>query len=127
MPDILPWFALKSVPGVGNLLFKRLLDRFQTPAAALGASVRELLQVEGLKQPTAQAIRRYRTPDRIKREVEQVLANKYRIITFNDTEYPSLLRQIPDPPPYLYVYGKLEADPSAGGGRRVAKRNGLRT
>jgi len=109
MPDILPWFALKSVPGVGNLLFKRLLDRFQTPAAVLNASVHELLQVEGLKQPTAQTIRRYRTPNRIKREVEQVLATKYRITTLNDTEYPSLLRQIPDPPPYLYVYGKLDA------------------
>jgi len=127
MPDILPWFALKSVPGVGNLLFKRLLDRFQTPAAALRASPRELLRVEGLKQPTAQAIRHHRTPDRIKREVEQVRTHKYGIITYNDPEYPSLLRQIPDPPPYLYVYGKLDAvsRPVAVVGSRNATAYGL--
>ena len=107
MQDILPWLALKNVPGVGNLLYKRLLKRFETPAAVLNASAQELAQIEGLRQTTAQAIRRYRIPDRLKREADQVGQKKYRIVTFNDPDYPNLLRQIPDPPPYLYVYGKL--------------------
>jgi hypothetical protein len=28
---LLPWFLLKSVPGIGNHLFKRLIDRFGKP------------------------------------------------------------------------------------------------
>ncbi len=32
MEKILPWFHLKSVPGIGNHLFKRLIDRFGSSA-----------------------------------------------------------------------------------------------
>ena len=28
MDDILQWFSLKSIPGIGNHLFKRLIERF---------------------------------------------------------------------------------------------------
>jgi DNA processing protein len=87
------------------------------------------MQIEGLKRTTAQAIQQYRTPDRLKREVDQVLRKKYRIITFNDPEYPELLRQVPDPPPYLYVYGKLDTvnHPVAVVGSRNATTYGLET
>jgi len=127
MQDILPWLTLKSVPGVGNLLFKRLLDRFQTPAAVLGATAHELLQTEGLRQATIQAIQRCRVSDRIKREVEQVHAMNYRIVTLNDPEYPPLLLEIVDPPPYLYVHGRLDTirHPVAVVGSRHATAYGL--
>ena len=48
MEKILPWFHLKSVPGVGNHLFKRLVDHFQKPEIVLQASDRELLAIEGV-------------------------------------------------------------------------------
>ncbi|MGA8241107.1 MAG: hypothetical protein WB818_11065, partial [Desulfobacterales bacterium] len=35
---LLPWFLLKSVPGIGNHLFKRLIDRFGFPEKALQAT-----------------------------------------------------------------------------------------
>jgi DNA processing protein len=31
MDNIQPWLGLKNVSGVGNHLYKRLLDQFQTP------------------------------------------------------------------------------------------------
>ena len=34
---------------------------------------------------------------------------KYAVTTMADPEYPSLLLEIPDPPPVLYVYGRLIA------------------
>jgi DNA processing protein len=38
------------------------------------------------------------------------LARKeYRIITLADPDYPRLLCEIPDPPPYLYVSGRLDS------------------
>ncbi|TFG38657.1 MAG: hypothetical protein E4H48_10245, partial [Syntrophobacterales bacterium] len=53
LDDILSWFQLKSVSGVGNLLFKRLIERFGTPAAALSAARDDLLAVEGVGEHLA--------------------------------------------------------------------------
>ena len=43
-----PWFRLRSVPGIGNYLFKRLMDRFQSPDRVFQAPREELLQVDGI-------------------------------------------------------------------------------
>ena len=50
-------------------------------------------------------------PDSVKRELAQVDQKKIKVTTFTDPEYPALLREIPDPPPYLYVCGKLDGSP----------------
>ena len=108
MKQLIPWFSLKSVPGIGNLLFKRLLDRFQSPEAVLATPADQLLAVEGMHRALAERIRRHRIPDAVLAELERAHAKGYRIITYADLRYPPLLREIPDPPPYLYVSGVLE-------------------
>lgn len=110
MGSLLLWFALKNVPGVGNLLSKRLLDCFQSPDAIFNASSHDLLQVEGMSQGLVSAIRHQKISDQIKREIDLVSRKNYKIVTLSDPDYPALLLQIPDPPPYLYVYGSLETD-----------------
>jgi DNA protecting protein DprA len=45
----------------------------------------------------------------IDRELEAVRQKGFTIVTLTDRRYPPLLRQIPDPPPFLYVYGLLPA------------------
>jgi len=65
MERYLPWFILKHVPGVGNLLFKRLIDRFQTPDQVFQASDHSILSVEGITPRLIQAIenpRKYKVP-----------------------------------------------------------------
>jgi DNA processing protein len=104
---LLPWFRLKSVPGVGNLLFKRLMDRFRRPEAVFEASVDELLQVEGMSQRLARAILNHGVPEQVRRELDRLALTAYQVVTMADSGYPPLLREIPDPPPFLYVYGKL--------------------
>jgi DNA processing protein len=41
--DIYYWLALRSVPGVGNVNFKRLIETFGSPECALSAGLSELL------------------------------------------------------------------------------------
>jgi DNA processing protein len=60
---ILPWLQVKSVPGIGNHLFKRLIDRFGTPDAVLQASTAELLAVDGITPRTAASLHSQRVPD----------------------------------------------------------------
>jgi DNA processing protein len=111
MDNLLPWFCLKNVPGIGNHLFKRLIDRFHSPEYVFQASRQQLLEVEGLSERHLEAIRNYKATPGLKSEVDRVNQKGYRIITLTDPLYPLLLKEIPDPPPYLYVYGDLDASP----------------
>jgi DNA processing protein len=107
MNNLFPWFSLKSVPGIGNILFKRLIDRFHFPEAVFESPDNELLKVKGVTPRLISALRRQQVPDWVKRDMEIADRNGYRIITQSDRDYPLLLHQIPDPPPILYVYGQL--------------------
>ena len=107
METIQTWFALKSVPGIGNLLFKRLIERFKSPQAVFEALQSDLVQVEGMSPRLASVIKKHRMPDRVKEELDLVDQRNLKIVTMSNPEYPPLLREIPDPPPYLYVRGNL--------------------
>ena len=104
---LLLWFTLKSVPGIGNHLFKRLIHHFKYPDIVLDATPDELLEVEGITPRLAAAIKRQRSTDKIRAEIDRTLQKGYSVITMADSDYPPLLREIPDPPPYLYVAGRL--------------------
>jgi len=129
MDSIRPWFFLKSVPGVGNLLCKRLIDRFESPENIIQAAEQELLQVNGLTRRHVVAIRNHKLPDTVEAELTLIKGKNYRIVTLTDPDYPRLLREIPDPPPMLYVYGRLEGDSAnlAVVGSRHATGYGLTT
>ncbi len=109
MENLFPWFRLKSTPGVGNLIYKRLIDVFHSPEKAIHAPRKDLIQVEGMSDRLISAIKRHTLPDYLKKELETVHQKGFKILTLIDTDYPALLLEIPDPPPYLYVYGGLSA------------------
>jgi DNA processing protein len=101
--NLLPWLHVKSIPGIGNHLFKRLIDRFGTPEAVLQASAAELLTVDGITPRTVSALRSRKAPDGAAEEIEEAQRRGFRLIPLTHADYPSLLREIPDPPPFLYV------------------------
>ncbi len=51
------WIWLKQISGIGTILEKRLLDRFQSPQAVYEACEEELLSVEGIGPALAKVIR----------------------------------------------------------------------
>jgi DNA processing protein len=110
MSALRPWFALKSVPGIGNLLFRRLIERFGSPQAATAADRDALMAVQGVNARLANAIQNHRVPRGVDRELDEIQRNGVVIVTQADRNYPPLLLQIPDPPPFLYVYGSLPTD-----------------
>ena len=103
-PDSLTdWLALYHAPRVGAVTFQLLLEAFQDPAGIRAASHGQLGQL-GLAHQTIDALRR---PDQaaIDRDLEWSTAAGNHIITCHDPGYPALLKQIPDPPPLLYIHG----------------------
>ena len=129
MDNIRPWFLLKSVPGVGNLLSKRLIDIFKTPQNIFQASAEKLLQVDGVTKRHVSAIKNHKIPWKVKAELDRLSREEYRVITLTDPDFPRLLREIPDPPPFLYIAGQLDSSALkiAVVGSRNATRYGLTT
>jgi len=107
MDHILPWLTLKNISGVGNHLFKRLLDQWKSPEIILQRSVEELSSVQGLSHRVAKEIHKKNPTMNIQKEIERAQKFNITILCMNDDTYPPLLKQIPDPPPVLYVYGQL--------------------
>ena len=126
--SLIEWLALKTVPGVGNIIYKRLLDNYNSPNNVFNASKQDLIN-KGLSEKLAINIKNYKIPGYVYEDIELINKNKYSIITINDNLYPKLLLQIPDPPPVLYVYGNLDAENIniAIVGSRSATRYGLLT
>ncbi|MBC8378176.1 MAG: DNA-protecting protein DprA [Planctomycetes bacterium] len=105
--DISRWLQLIGAEGVGPTLFKRLLEYFGDIDRVLGASVAQLIKVEGIGHKTAERI--VRTRQAFNAEKELALADKLGvcIIHLNDKRYPAALKAIYDPPPVLYVKGTI--------------------
>jgi DNA processing protein len=130
--ELLGWFALKAVPGVGDVLYKHLIERWGSPRAVFSASESELLSVEGMKAQIAQAILQAGTgTKRIEKELDRLDEQGVEIVTITNPDYPYLLKQIHDPPPILYLKGTLRPEDrraiaivgsrnASGYGRRVA-------
>jgi len=107
------WVALKMVPGIGNVLGLGLVRAFRSPEGVFEARDQDL-QCAGVRREVRAALRRF---DRW-REVDAQLARLDRVggrlVTWDDASYPALLREIHDPPLFLYVLGELtDADGSA--------------
>ncbi|MGD8676466.1 MAG: DNA-processing protein DprA [Desulfobacterales bacterium] len=124
---LLPWFLLKSVPGIGNHLFKRLIDRFGSPERAFQAAEQDFQVIEGMNQALVGRIKTHRLHPSVRHDMALAAQKGVRIVTMTDPDYPALLLQIPDPPPFLYVRGKLESQCKAVAvvGSRIATRYGL--
>lgn len=101
------WIALRLVRGVGNVTYRQLLDRFASPREILRASP-ALLTAAGMSARIAQGIAAFDQWKTVETELEQLARVNARLVTQTDAEYPERLRQIHDPPPFLYIRGDVE-------------------
>ncbi|UPU34518.1 DNA-processing protein DprA [Geomonas paludis] len=123
------WFALKSVPQVGNVTFLRLLAHFGSPQAALEASPEELAAVKGVSAAAARSIAGHDCRAQAEAECERVRAGGAQVVDILSGRYPRLLMQISDPPPFFYLMGTLDGSETAVAmvGSRHASQYGLCT
>ncbi len=100
--------SLPHVRGLGPVLCKRLVNRFDSPAGIFLAESEDFAPVEGVGPEIRAAIRSFKPPtDWIKRELERVDQLGYRLLSLGDADYPEFLWAIDGPPPVLYLRGTL--------------------
>jgi DNA processing protein len=100
------WLTLVHAPGMGAVTVQRLLERFGDVRSILAAADAQLGEC-GLP---ARAIQALRLPDpaALERDLEWSAQVGNHVLTCRDPRYPVLLREIPDPPPLLYVHGTVD-------------------
>ena len=107
-PDqYLGWLALALTPGLGARMAGKLLREFGSPEAIFNASL-TALEAHHLPAAVAQSINSRQPLSAASKELAQAQAAKCRLLTWDEPEYPQLLREIYDPPPLLYVKGNAE-------------------
>jgi DNA processing protein len=99
------WLALKMIPNLGNITYKRLLDRFGDPANVFKVRLKDLTGVEGVREETAKRIVGKAWQGNPEHELMGLRKYGARLITVFDPSYPKDLREIHDPPPLLYLKG----------------------
>lgn len=108
--DIAPWLVLKQIKGLGNIVIKRLIENFGSPDKIFSAPFKQLCQIEGMTANKADNIKKAKVDDFIINEIKTAQTEGIKIVSINHESYPKLLKEIPDPPPLIYIAGDHPAD-----------------
>ena len=100
---------LLLLEGVGRVKIKKLIDRFKNPETILGRTSDEIAAVGGLTLSKARAVLDLaNTSDRdALKLLSDTRKSGYNILFYGNKDYPSLLKEIYDPPIIIYVDGEL--------------------
>ena len=99
--------ALNMIPQMGPVRLRRLLDAFGSAEKILLARADQLAAIDGIPRALAENISRWQEFADPTAELKKAADLGARVITAEDAEYPSALREIHDPPIVLYVRGHL--------------------
>lgn len=101
--ELAQWLALWRSPGIGPAEFFQLVDHSDSPQAALRAAAQR-------RRQRALPLSAPALPDwsGVERDLAWSQKPDNHILAWTDEAYPALLREIPDPPPFLFVQGRLD-------------------
>ncbi len=102
--------GLTFIKELGPVTQRALIARFGSAKEVFRAPVQELMEVEGVGPKRAKAIKEFNHWDRVEDILRKAQAGEISIVGYTEPEYPSQLKEIPDPPLLLYMKGQITAD-----------------
>lgn len=109
------WIGFNRVHGIGPARLQGLLTAFGDIESAWNASENDL-NATGLGLKYIKALIETRQTIDLEVEWKRVTDQGFSVVTWDDADYPVRLKEIPAPPPVLYVFGELvEQDRWAAG------------
>jgi DNA processing protein len=100
--------ALNSLPKIGPVRIRRLLDHFGTAEAVLSARKDRLTRIDGIGPELAAILTGWEDHCDPAAELREVAERGLSLITADDPVFPAALREAYDAPVLLYVWGRLE-------------------
>ena len=103
------YLILNALRLVGPVRVRKLREALGAVEGLLAQPTSRMAGVEGVGQAVAESIRGWEKSFDLEKELKQIEKLKLQVIDVEDPSYPSLLREIHDPPMVLYYRGNLEA------------------
>jgi DNA processing protein len=103
------WVGFNIVPSIGPAKVRALQDYFGDLVTAWHADRASLKQV-GLDRRAIENLIRTRAQLDLDAEVAEIEQHGLTFLTWEDEDYPTLLREIYAPPPVIYVRGELHPE-----------------
>ncbi len=100
------WLALSSVPGIGGVTARRLVERFGSVEAIFDAPVEALASVPRVTAEMAASLRALSLPA-LEAELAGLAEEGLDVLGWDDPSYPTNLRLAADAPALLFVRGSL--------------------
>lgn len=99
--------ALSLIPGVGPGRIRLLLEKFRTARNILEGGLPQMASIAGIGEQTALSIAGFDQEDEVDRQLARAEALGAEMITQNDERYPAILKEIHDPPYFLWSLGTM--------------------
>ncbi|MCQ2744464.1 MAG: AAA family ATPase [bacterium] len=107
------WTAFASIEQLDSTFIRRLYNYFGDIETAFNANLSDLQQIEGLSVTKAKNFLEKKKNVNPEQTLDLILNKNIKILTFEDENYPYMLRQIPDPPMTLFDKDMTLHDPTA--------------
>lgn len=101
------WVAIALTPGIGSARMRYLIEEFKTAHGALTAPFSLLCAVTGISGATATALKQ-RTLTWGESVIAEAERSGAQVLIPTDPGFPSVLREISEPPNLLFALGRLE-------------------
>jgi DNA processing protein len=101
------WLALASLPGVGSVTARKLLDRFGDIESVFAASQTDLERVPGMPPALAKGVLAAHI-EALEAELLSLSEEGIDLLTWDDDGFPPHLRALADAPTVLFIRGSLE-------------------
>lgn len=100
---------LSSIPGIGHGKLRILVQKFGSPEGVFAAKLHQLKATDGFDQKTAEKILDPALRDHKFAEEQMKLIEQYnvRVLPFWDLDYPDNLKNIHEPPAFLFTRGSF--------------------
>jgi len=109
MDSLCYYIGFNLVRGIGSIRLRALIDAFGNVERAWKAPA-EALQAAGLDRRSLENLLQTRARVDLEAEVRRLAAAGIQALSWEDPAYPPLLREVPAPPPLLYIRGQLQPE-----------------
>ena len=100
------WISL--IRNLGFKKYQKLIQEFGSKDNLWHASKKQLLKIEGIGEKLSNIISNKKIKDDLKRHIDYMQKNSIDIISIEDQAYPTLLKEIKNPPICIYLIGRKE-------------------
>ena len=101
------WVGFNLVKGIGAARLRSLLEYFSDISLAWDAPA-DALRAAGLSEKLVESLGEVRSRISLEKLWERLQEMGIKVLTWEDPDYPRLLKEVDQPPPVLYLKGDLD-------------------